>query len=305
MKFLPIAVLLWFFHMDALSQDYELKKYSQQLRVHHDNDFFVLTDRYYSSGLFISYQKILSKGIFGSNEQLKFRLGQEVFTPSQTQSTNTDLFDRPYAGFSGLQTTWSLAAQRELFKVLALFGIAGINSGAGGFQRWYHRAIVISDSPIWIDELSDSFHANIYLSYIREWNISPNPFGINLAIHPNLALGSRDVYTEAEAVIHFGRRNIIGESIAFERLGNNSREIYFALRFAYKRVFYNGLIEGNLFGDNSPVLRNTTKNLLKLGFDFNHRFNKNDYRFGVRYNSKETPNSKGHAYIVLSYGFSW
>ncbi|MGB5377491.1 lipid A-modifier LpxR family protein, partial [Muriicola sp.] len=51
-----------------------------QLRLQHDNDFFALTDRYYTSCLYLSYTHRLQNGILGKNEQLSYTIGQEVFT---------------------------------------------------------------------------------------------------------------------------------------------------------------------------------------------------------------------------------
>lgn len=306
MKRLVSALLIGILFTPLFSQrSYDPQSYAHQIELRHDNDFFLLTDRYYSSGLFLTYRTRLTKGMFGSKEQLSFRLGQEVYTPSQTQSVNSDNFDRPYVGFLGLSLGWSIASDNSLFDTRAAFGIAGNNSGAGGFQRWYHRAVAISDSPLWINELDNSFHTNIYASYTKEWEIAPNPFGIRFAVQPQLAIGSRDIYGETEATFYFGRRSSIGESIAYERLGNNAREIYFAFRFAYRQVFYNGLIEGNLFGDSSSILRDVETSLLRIGFDFNHRFDQNDFRLGVRYTGSETPLAEAHTYIQLSYALSW
>ncbi|MCL6267549.1 lipid A-modifier LpxR family protein [Flagellimonas myxillae] len=306
MKFSLTLLLLGLLpYLVQSQQSNDAKLYSHQLQLRHDNDFFALTDRYYSSGLFVAYQRKLERGVFGAKEQLGYKIGQEVYTPSQTQSTNTNVFDRPYAGLSGIWLTWSTSQDKQLLEVESLLGIAGPSSGAGGLQRWYHKAIAISDSPIWTDELEDSFHANLYLTYTKEWKLAPNPFGVRFAVRPKFALGSRDIYTDAEAIFHFGRRNPMENSIAYNRLGSGKKEIYFALRFAYRQVFYNGLIEGNLFGDNSPVLGVPKNSLLRLGFDFNHRFGVHDYRFGIRYNSPETPSSKSHAHIVLAYGRSW
>jgi hypothetical protein len=255
--------------------------------------------------LYLTYSKLLDKGLFGNNEQMSFRIGQEVYTPSQTKSTNTEEFDRPYVGFLGLLTSWSSAKKNHLFSTDLLIGIAGPNSGAGGFQRWYHKVIAISDSPLWVEEMNNTFHLNFYGSYAKEWELVPNPFSIHISLLPRVALGSRDIFAESEAVFSFGRRNHLSKSIAYNRLGGNEREIYFAFRFAYRQVFYNGLIEGNLFGDNSPVLSETENSLLRFGFDFNHRFNQNDYKIGVRYNTAETPESKKHLYIQLSYAISF
>lgn len=307
MQKVQIAIIVFFVSVPLFSQrDYEPNTYSNQLELRHDNDFFLLTDRYYSSGLYLTY-RVVPKKLFLKNgdEQLNFRIGQEVYTPSQTQSVESSLFDRPYAGFTGLLSNWTVTDNNSLINVGFLIGLAGNNSGAGGFQRWYHRAIAISDSPLWVDELNNTLHLNLYAGYTKEWVFYENPFGVWFAISPKLAVGSRDIFGEGEAVVHFGRRNSIGESIAYNRIGNNSREIYFAFRLAYRQVLYNGLIEGNLFGNDSIVLRTPEASLLLLGFDFNHRFDKNDFKVGVRYSGSETPTSKSHIYLQLSYGLSF
>ncbi|MEM8927996.1 MAG: lipid A-modifier LpxR family protein [Bacteroidota bacterium] len=302
-----LALIIGTLHASLFSQrSYESQSYSHQVELRHDNDFFVLTDKHYSSGLFLTYRMLPKEKLFSNGaEQLEFELTQQVYTPERTKSTNTSNFDRPYAGFLGLNSTWSVANDKQFFKVKLLTGIVGPNSGAGGFQRWYHKNIIWSSVPPWTDELRDSFHLNLYLTYAKEWHIAPNPFGINVAVSPSLALGSRDTYAEQEIVAYFGRRNGLSKSIAYNRLGNNDREIYFALRLAYRHVFYNGLIEGNLFGDDSKVLRDIETSLLRLGFDFNHRFDRNDYKVGIRYLSPETPNAESHIYLQLSYAFSF
>jgi hypothetical protein len=306
-RFFALIVITVLFNVPLYAQNANSISYDEQIELRHDNDFFLLTDRYYSSGLFLTYRKLLSKGIFkDAKEQLDFTLGQEVYTPSQTQSTNSVVFDRPYAGFTGLRTSWSLSPDtKQFFKATVLIGVAGLNSGAGGFQRWYHQAIAISDSPLWIDEVDDSFHLNTYFSYVKEWNIALEPFGVHFALQPNLAFGSRDIYVEPETIFYFGKRNEIGKSIAYDRLGSTDGEIYFALRASYRSVFYNGLIEGNLFGDNSPVLKDPVNGIWRFGFDLYHRSQRNDYKFGIRYNSAETEPAKGHKYVLLSYGLSF
>ena len=248
---------------------------------------------------------MLKKGVFSTEEQLHFKLGQEVYTPSQTRSTNTEVFDRPYAGFTGLLSEWSTVKNQQLYKVGILLGIAGPNSGAGGFQRWYHKAVAISDSPLWVAELNNSFHTNLYIETTKEWSLAPNPFGVKFALTPKLALGSRDIFAESSINLSFGRRNELKHSIAFNRLGSNQREIYFSLIAGYRQVFYNGLIQGNGFGDDSAVLGEIKPNLLFLGFDFNHRFNQHDYKFGIRYISAETPTANSHLYVSLAYGLGY
>lgn len=279
---------------------------THQIGIRHDNDFFLLSDKYYSSGLYLTYSTILRKGIFNDNgEQLDFTLQQEVFTPSQTQSSNSSNFDSPYAGFSGITTTWSKSQNDNLLQVSFLLGIAGLNSGAGGLQRWYHKTINILDSPLWLAELSDSFHMNIYTSYVKEWKIADAPIGLQFAFKPNAALGTRDIYLEPEGIFYFGRRNELGSSIAYNRLGSSDREIYIALRFSYRQILYNGLLEGNLLGDNSTFTTTSNNGIFRFGLDFNNRHKRNDYKLGIRFNTSESPRAASHAYLILAYGLSF
>lgn len=279
---------------------------SHQIEFRHDNDFLFLTDRYYSSGLFITYRTLLNKGFLKKGEeQLSFSLSQQVYTPSQTQATNPEVFDIPYAGFSGLTASWSVAKENELISASVLLGVAGPNSGAGGFQRWFHNALSISGSPLWVEEIANSFHINLYFNYVKEWQITPAPFGVRFALKPNIALGSRDIYAEPEAIFYLGRRSKVQNTIAYDRLGSLEREIYFALRFSYRQVFHNGLIEGNLFGNNSIRTKDPENSIYKLGLDFYHRSKKNDYKLGLRYNSRQTAPARSHRYLMLAYGLQF
>lgn len=282
-------------------------RYTSQWEFSHDNDFVLFTDRYYSSGLFLTYRTLLKKAPESfKTHQLDFKIGQEVYTPSQTQSVNTNTFDRPYAGFLGLTTTWSVGSGNELINSSLLVGLAGLNSGAGGFQRWFHRVVSIVDSPLWIGELNDSFHLNLNFSYIREWVFSSNPFGVRLAVDPEIALGSRDIFFEPSARLFLGKRNDAAQSIAYSRLGTkNTRELYFSLDVGYRFVLHNGLIEGNLFGDDSPLLKDPENSILRFGLNFNHRFHRNDIKIGLQINSKETPEARTHQFLTLGYGLSF
>ena len=266
----------------------------------------MLTDRYYSFGLFLTYKHRLSKGIFGSeNEQLSFRLGVEAFTPDNTETRLIDEMDRPYAGYLGLNGGWSLTTKKNFLNVELELGLAGKSSGAGAFQRWYHNAVVVSDPQSWEAELSDSFHVNLYTRYAREWQLAPNPFGVRLAIQPEAAFGSRDQYVQPEVIAYFGRRADMNSSIAYNQIGSLEREIFFALRFAYRWVGHNGLLEGNAFGDDSVYLVEPLKSHYRVGFDFKHRFKKNDYLVCYRFHSDETTMTQTHHYLILSYARSF
>lgn len=273
-----------------------------QFGFRHDNDFIVLTDRYYSTGLFITYRHSLDTGLFkNGKEQLNFQIQQQAFTPKDIETTNILGMDRPYVGFLGLNGGWSYYKEHSGVNMRLMVGIAGRASGGGGFQRWYHRAIVISDPPVWVAEMEDSFHTNMYASYTHEWQLFPNPFSVHFVVRPEVAFGSKDTYFHPEVVAIFGRRSSADKSIAFDQIGSAAREIFFSISAAYRIVGHNGLLEGNAFGDNSILLVEAEKSVLHLGVDFKHRSGKNDYWIGYRFSSQEATTTKTHQYIILSY----
>lgn len=289
----------------AISQNDE-QVLNHQVGIHHDNDFFTLTDRYYSSGLYLSYKHRLKKGLLKKgSEQLSFRFGQQAYTPAQTRSENIEEFDRPYAGFLGLWSNWSWGLANTIVDVEILTGIAGPASGAAEFQSWYHTAVAISDPPLWVNQLENSFHLNLYARYTLEWHLSDNPFSVIIASRPQLALGSRDIYVQPEVMAYFGRRAFGAVSIANDRLTNGTKELYVAIGGAYRFVGYNGLIEGNGFGDSSSFTTEVENSLFILKFDFRHRNGPNDYIVGYRFMSSETPMGLDHQYLTLTYARSF
>ena len=279
---------------------------NQQLELRHDNDFLLTTDQYYSSGLFLTYRRIIQKSHFrNATSQFDIGLSQQVYTPSDTESEILEEYDRPYAAFTGLSMGYGAANSRWLYKGALQLGQAGPDSGAGDFQRWYHGAVVISDPPAWVGEIDNSFHINSYINVIREWELEPNPFGIRFAPGLKAAAGTKDIYIEPEIALHFGRRNTLHESIAYSRLGSVQREIYFTVKASYRWVSYNALIEGHPSGDDSPLVFTSENGVLQIGFDLYHRIQRNDYKLSYRYLGPEVPGTNGHNYLILSYALSF
>lgn len=282
------------------------KTFKHQIGLRHDNDFLVFTDRYYSSGLFLSYTKWLNQGIFKSgHEQLVFSLNQEIYTPSNTGTKNIVEMDRPYAGFMGLSFGWSYAKNRNDFEGSFLVGIAGKNSGAGSFHRWYHNALEVPKPPTWAYEIANSFHFNLYGFYSHEWQLVEGDFGVYTAIQSQFALGTKDIYGEPEVVTYFGKRTTMSKSSAYNKIGYENRELFFALRTSYRFVGHNAMLEGNLFGDNSVFVVEPKTIVFHIGFDLKYHNSQNDYWLGYRFNSKETSETKSHKYVILSYARSF
>lgn len=282
------------------------KTIKHQIEFQHDNDFILLTDRYYSSGLFLNYKRRLLKGLFTENqEQLVFELQQLAHTPTNIEAIDTQSYDRPYAGFTGLETGWSVTQVNTLYSISILMGITGTASGAGQFQQWYHDNIVLYKTPVWFTEIENSFHVNLQASWIKEWQLNPNPFSIHLAFSPKFALGTKDIYAHPELTAFFGKRNPLSSSLAYGQINSTQKELFFSLRMGFRFVAHNAFLEGNILGDSSSFTVPSKLGVLHLGFDVQHRVGQNDYALGYRYLSREALTTQNHQYLQLSYGRSF
>ncbi len=290
----------------AAAQEETVKPPKNQIEFRHDNDFVLFTDRYYSTGMFLTYRRALASGIFSyGKQQLSFQLQQQAYTPSNIDTEEVLKIDRPYAGFTAFTAGWSLAKNSHLWEVRTVFGLTGPSSGAGQFQRWHHKNIVFVSIPTWFTEIEDSFHANLEVKHAMELELAPNPFGVRIALHTMAAYGTKDIYAQPELVTYFGRRNPLASSIAYDQVGSLEREIYFSLRFGYRFVSHNALLQGNILGDESLYTIDPNSKFFRWGLDLYHRFQKNDYRFGYRFISEEAIELTTHQYLFFSYARSF
>ncbi len=291
---------------NVISQETNSSEPRNQIEFRHDNDFILLTDRYYSSGLFLTYRRDLNYGIFISGkEQLSFEVSQLAFTPTSIEAIALSQIDRPYAGFLGIESGWSLSKADTRIEAKILLGTTGPRSGAGQFQRWYHDNVVLWQTPTWFTEVANKFHVNASVNYLKEWQLNPNPFSVHIALQPSLSAGTKDVYAASEIIASFGRRNQVDSSVAYNNVGSTEREIFFSFRAGLRYVGYNALLQGALIEDRSDFQVDLKPIVFQLGFDFNHRSGKNDYKFAYRLISKETEAMQRHQYLTLGYARSF
>ena len=185
---------------------------------------------------------------------------QEIITPSDLESEIISELDRPYVGFLGLSSGWSYIKNDSGIQARLLLGIAGRASGAGGFQRWYHNVNVILDAPAWVGEMENSIHFNMYVSYLYEWQLAPNPFSIYIAVRPELSFGTRDIYVYPELVAYFGRRNPTASSMI------HMKKIFFII------FIRSGFYAYSQHGEKSKIDSKSIAELVKQ-FKYEYQFN--------------------------------
>jgi len=235
--------------MGAQTQE---EKPIHQLSVHHDNDFPLGIDQYYTAGSFIGYSKALSNSFIFNNTadaslQLDVFVGQLIHTPKDLLSTNLDDFERPYAGYLYTSAAVSQARRSHMWIVSGEFGFAGPLSLVGNIQVEFHK-LINRPIPTWVGEIENSIHVNTYGDYVKSFQKKAIFF---VDLHSRTAFGTRQIFVEQQATLFFGSRSAINKSSFYNKI-DSVPELYGYGGVYYRSVGLNALIQGHPWGDNSP-----------------------------------------------------
>lgn len=181
-----------------------------------ENDFFARatnTDRHYTNGLRLAVDMPLSDDCVGLGkpaqgvaawlapgstvrtiERIGYSLGQSMFTPDDTDTSELVLDDRPYAGwlYAGLsyQATydlWDGSAMQDTLQVE--LGIVGPWALGEEAQNSYHRLINVDEVNGWDNQLRNE--PGINLSLERKWRSAQAA-----------AFAGTDLYVDAIPFVH-------------------------------------------------------------------------------------------------------
>ncbi len=283
------------------------QEYNQQLELSVSNDKFVNRDQYYTSGVYITYKKVIENNFFSKNKadklQYALTLGNEIYTPKNISSTNVNDFDRPYAGWTYGKYELTTINDKSAFIVASEIGVTGKESLSGDLQTWYHNLFGINSSPPWTEEIAFKILFNIKAAHIFNWKLNQsNALDYKIAT----SLGTKDIFLDNDIRYVFGRFN------GFKRTSrngviaiNNKNEFYGFVGVAYRYVAHNALIHGSLFKDEVLFTTPIENHLLKLEIGGVVKVKRNTFKLVYNYNSKETLLATSHAYGTISYAISF
>lgn len=293
-----LFTLIWFLGLKNLESQ------NKQFDFKISNDKFVFKDKYYTSGLHLTYRKALANNFLlnkkdHQNLQLNVTIGNETFTPTNLSSFNVGDLDRPYAGWMFLAVELAKIKSRSALFLSIESGITGKESLAGKLQNAFHDLINI-DRPTWTDEIAYHWLFNFKSTQIFELITRKN---VSFQNHTSLSFGSKDTYLENKIFMFFGRLSELQNSYRALAVNSESKkEFYGFLGAGYKYVALNTLIQGSPLKDIDPFTSIAENHVFTLQAGSVLRTKRHVYKLEYLYNSKETPLSKSHIFGALTFG---
>ncbi len=280
------------------------QKIDQQIEFKIENDKFIFVDKYYTGGHFITYKKSISTNfVFKKNENNKllliYKAGNEIYTPKNLSSFNTEDFDRPFAGW--LFGSFEVGSIHDSSANFLTFetGITGNESLSGDLQVWFHEVLGLDNFTSWEEEIEFKWLFNFKYRYFHSLSLNTRN---NIQYEVFSAIGTKDIFLENNMHYFFGKFNELKNS---SRLGvidaTSTKEFYGFISLGHRYVGHNTLIQGSIFKDDILFTTNSTKHLFKFRFGTVYKNKRSAFKLIFNFNSKETPLSTSHGFGTFIY----
>jgi lipid A 3-O-deacylase len=283
-----------------------------------ENDIFFNTDKHYTNGTALAYTTpalapdnwavsaadvlpIFQQHGRGYEVRATYELGQDMFTPANTQTATPDPTDRPYAGFlfAGLGVLSKTEHRQD--QLLMQVGVIGPASLAQDAQNFAHRILGDKKSLGWDSQLKDE--PALEFTYDRSYRTSPiHVLMFEFDTGPNFGGAIGNVYDYAEAGWMVRGGFALPDDFGPTRLspslpGSN----YFEPRYPFSAYLFAGVdgravarnifLDGSSFQSSPRVSKNVFVGDLVFGAAVETEFGRLSFTHDVR--TKEFATQKG------------
>jgi lipid A 3-O-deacylase len=309
-----------------LAQETKAQAFNQQLTFTCDNNFLLFNgeDGYYTSGLFLKYDRLRSKTWQGAAKQIfSFEAGQQIYTahsrkilpnPTQQFPGGLDEIDRPIAGYLYGKASLNTVFKNHKFLSLGIsVGSIGQNSLGRETYAFWHRVIGVKAhwNWVWDHQVEDKLGLNLHGAFATPLLAEARRLQITPITESTLGTSFID-FTQA-MLFQYGRLLSIANSSywhtklqASADKGSRMHELFFYYKPSLSYQLYNATIEGGRFNEQQGI------SLSPEPFVFSHevglRFSTTRYCLAYQFvlQSKEAKSQfRNQAYgsLVLAFRF--
>ena len=273
-------------------------------RLSVDNDLYFLTDRYYSSGIFLSYgykkiKQVDELDSLDNSTYIHWHLGQEVYTPTRLQTKDLSKLDYPFGGW--------LFIEREVHKYLnkntayawgIQIGTTGDESLAPWMQNFYHLNFLKLPRVTWEAAMPQEMHFNLNGNLKKRFMIEDKFYFLSDFFG---SLGTQRTTIGFQFGFFMGKTNrlsFMGNPLKSK--GDNGLSFYIGSRQEYR--FHDYMISGSLFNDNATFTLPSRK--YRSSFQFGASLNNDKWEILAMISNTSRDNENQlffrHTYLNIS-----
>ncbi len=279
MKSTKVFILLAFstlFSPDLVAQKSKSLAFNQQLTFTCDNNFLLFNgeDGYYTSGLFLKYDRLRSKTWQGAAKQIfSFEAGQQIYTahsrkilpnPTQQFPGGLDEIDRPIAGYLyGKASLNTVFKNHKFFSLGISVGSIGQNSLGRETYAFWHRVIGVKEhwNWVWDHQVEDKLGLNLHGAFATPLLAEARRLQITPITESTVGTSFID-FTQA-ILFQYGKLLSITNSSYFHTKlqatadeGSSIHELFFYYKPSLSYQLYNATIEGGRFDEQQGISLN-------------------------------------------------
>jgi len=289
-----------------------------------DNDSYLASgsDRYYTNGLFIYFNRALAVKDDNSslaNKILGFELGQKMYNAQAGIIPAAVYVDRPFAGYSYVASSLNFLYKDESnIKLSAQLGVIGPASGAQAIQEWVHQTLGQYKIAGWEFQIKNNAEVNLSMEYNR---LLARATGIDVSLASYANLGNGFTGAGVGPLLRLGSFNQLFYSQTTQSTVTadkaikplHEHELFFYYKPQLNWVGYDATIEGGIGQDHNYFSTGQVVSV-KEPFIFNQQLgaayttNRWVYEASVLFETKETKEMvhNGHQWgsIEILYHFN-
>jgi len=321
-----LVLVFWTLNYSVMmAQQLGKSRYDRSVSLTVDNDALLLLpqfDKYYSSGIYLSYRRNLDSESFwfrkfNKKEQLakaiiEYSFEHRFFTPSDIKKTNPRLIDRPFAGWIDLAIGLNLYYKKNsLLRIKYDLGLLGPGTKAEELQVWFHGVFGMKEPRGWKYQINNTLATNVNLSYSKQVFISSNN-NFEISTESSLQAGTIRNNVRSGLAFRFGdfgdftnslftKSNIGQERVDIKSMpkGKRVQEVYLFYRINMEYVVHNATIDGNIIGTKSAFTKTSLPWVLHQEIGVGRAGRLFDFLFSIHFRSKEIVDNKKHQYITI------
>lgn len=294
----------------------EPKTLTQELHLVVENDVWIslLSDQYYSSGIFGSYRHLLDSTKYPKkviNSTRSYGLSQRIYTARLIDWELLEDLDRPYAGLISLFAQQQFYLENNQYIGVKLeLGWMGPSSFTGDIHESWHGFFGLPTPRGWFAEVNDAPVINLFLDHgFQVARANGIELQADIILESNLAMGTIFNSIGEHIVFRVGKlkpfplSSFFGNTLGTKKPRQKSRiavEAYFFYSPGVEYVFYDGTLQGGLIERNPSIFTKDPRQWRsqhRAGLNF--RYGVFDFNFIAFFQSRETDGVRRHQYAAI------